>query len=525
MKTIVLTLVHYIFSVSAYSQIISTFAGNGIAGITGDSGTATAAKIDNPHFCVFDKFGNFYFSQYAGRTIRKINTAGIITTIVGTGLGGFGGDGGPASSATLKFPEGVACDTFGNLYIADHQNFRIRKVNIASGIITTFAGTGSSGDSGDGGPATAAELFPSDVCFYNNNLYVSDILYNEIRKIDVSGIITTYAGTGIGGFSGDGSLATSAQLFQPDGIAIDKVGNLYIADGGNKRIRKVDTFGIITTIAGTGIGLYSGDGIPATTAQFGPYTIAIDNNNKIYVSDSNQRIRMIDTFGIIHTVAGTGTAGYDGDGIQATLAQINNPGGIRFDACGKMYFSDILNNRIRKIDFLTIFTSPTISISGFTSASIGSTVTVTATVADAGSSYIIHWMNHGIEFTTTTIPSVTYTKPPGIDTITARVVSTATYGCYDSTTSAGHVVSGGTTSVAGLSKRAEVYVYPNPAKDEITVQGANDIDEVIVSNLLGQEIIYKKVIGKQVVINIEGLRAGVYVVKVNGVYAQKLIKE
>jgi trimeric autotransporter adhesin len=353
MKRLLLTLL--LLPVFAHAQIITTIAGGGT--ILGDGGPATAASFTNPHFLAFDKFGSLFISDFMGCRVRKIDVAGIITTVVGTGIAGVIGDGGPATAAYVKFPEGIACDTFGNLYIADHQNYRIRKVDVSTGIISTFAGTGTVTftGTGDGGPATAATFYtPADVKFdRKGNLYVSDNSACTIRKINTSGIITNFAGIGhLPGFSGDGGPATAALLNDPGSLAIDDIGNVYIADGQNKRVRKIDTFGIITTVAGTGIALYSGDGIPATSSNVGPLGIAVFNNN-VYITDSNLRMRSIDPSGIIHTIVGTGIAGFSGDGGPATNARINESGGIAVDTCGNIYFSDALNVRIRKVTFDT----------------------------------------------------------------------------------------------------------------------------------------------------------------------------
>ncbi len=339
-------------SIKAEAQIITTFAGTGIIGTTGDGGGASLAKISTPHSIVRDKWGNFYFTQYESRgSVRRIDTNGIITTIAGPGSIGILGDGGPATAASFKWPDGLAFDTSGNLYIADHQNFRIRKINMTTGIISTYAGIGTMGSSGDGGFATAAQVFPANIQFdNNNNLYITDNTYHKIRKVNSAGIITTYAGTGTAGFSIDGTAATVAQVNGPAGIAIDGQGNLFFSDL-NRRVRKINTAGLITTVAGNGMGTYSGDGVPATNTALCGGSLSIDINNNLYIADTNQRIRMVDAFGIIHTVVGTGIAGYTGDGVSATSVPIYNPGGMAFDICGNLIFADITNNRIRKVTY------------------------------------------------------------------------------------------------------------------------------------------------------------------------------
>lgn len=333
--------------------MISTFAGGGVS--SSDGIPATASSIDDPHGGVFDKYGNCYFVQSQSHKISRVSVTGIITTIAGTGSLGYNGDGIPASSAKLNYPNAVAVDTSGNVYITDAANHRIRKVTIATGLISTIAGTGSSGFAGEGIPATSAIIqSPWGICFdKNNNLYFSDGLNYRIRKISSSGIISTVTGNGTSGYSGDGLAATVAQCGLVMGLRTDTSGNLVFADFGNSRVRKINPLGIITTIAGNGTYTYSGDGMPATSASLDPLDIEIENNNgNVFIIDhANNRIRKIDLSGIIHTVAGTGIAGFNGDGILATAAQISNPGGLAMDGCGNIYFGDINNARFRKITF------------------------------------------------------------------------------------------------------------------------------------------------------------------------------
>ncbi len=278
--------------------------------------------------------------------------AQIITTIAGTGTAAFSGDGGIATAADLKNPHGVAIDTAGNIYIVDQQNYRIRKIN-TSGVISTVAGTGSAGYSGDGGPATAAQInrVMSVLLDHSGNFYFADISLH-IRKINSSGIITTIAGNGISGYSGDGGPATAAQFGEPLGLAIDASGNIYCSDDNNMRIRKITPSGIISTFAGSGGTGYGGDGGPATAALFThPSYLYIDASNNLLVSDNgNHRIRKITPSGTITTIAGNGTPSYSGDAGQATAASIQYPGGICQDISGNIYIADYSNNRVRKIN-------------------------------------------------------------------------------------------------------------------------------------------------------------------------------
>src|ERR1019366_6912050 len=283
-------------------QVITTVAGSTYqGGYAGDGGPATSASLSNPAGLVVDSAGNLYFADKGNYVVREVNTAGIINTVAGgAALPNSTGDGGPATSAGLYSPAGVAVDSAGNLYIADPLGGRVRKVD-TSGNISTVAGTGTLGYSGDGGPALSAQILPPIGLAVDakGNLYIAESGAGvpHVRKVDASGIITTFAGSGSStGFSGDGGPAVNAQFNTLAGLAVDQAGNLYIADAGNYRLRKVDTSGIITTVAGTGqIGLWgTGDGGAATGAALQPSGLAFDAAGNLYVSDySAGRIRKI----------------------------------------------------------------------------------------------------------------------------------------------------------------------------------------------------------------------------------------
>lgn len=347
------TLVASLLSISfiTRSQIITTIAGNGTIGYSGDGGPAIAAELSNPVAVALDASGNIYIADRANKRIRKVNTSGIISTILGNGIVGYSGDGGQATDAEINYPQGVAIDIFGNLYVADANNSRIRKVN-TSGIVSTFTGNGTGAYSGDGGQATAAEIYyPQGIATDAfGNIYIADSFNNRIRKIDTSGIITTIAGNGTGGYSGDGGQATAAEIRDPCGLTVDSSGGIYITDVQNNCIRIVNTSGIINTIAGNNVQGYWGDGGQATDAELDvPFGVAFDASGNVYVEDTdNNRMRIVSS-GIITTFAGNGYAGYSGDGGPATDAEIHTPGGIELDVSGNIYFVDIVNNRIRKI--------------------------------------------------------------------------------------------------------------------------------------------------------------------------------
>jgi uncharacterized protein (TIGR03437 family) len=333
---------------------ISTVAGNGVAAYSGDGGPAMNAELNDPNGVAVDAAGNLYIAEYLNERVRKVATNGTITTVAGTGVLGFSGDGGPATIASLNGPFRVALDKAGNLYISDNGNYRVRKLAL-DGTITTVAGNGSASYSGDGGPATNAAIgAPGDLAldtagnlFITSPAFVGDFSGNVIRKVTPGGLITTVAGNGTAGYSGDGGLATGAALNAPEGLAIDSAGNLFIADQVNQRIRKVSN-GIIATVAGNGTAGYSGDGGPAISAQLsGPAGISIDAAGNLYIADrDNNRVRVLLTDGTISTVAGNGSAGYTGDGGPATSAALDSPRSVAILA-GAVYVADARNERIR----------------------------------------------------------------------------------------------------------------------------------------------------------------------------------
>jgi sugar lactone lactonase YvrE len=353
---ILLSGLFYILSVftSANAQIITTIAGNGTYGHSGGGGTAVDISIGQISGVAVDGLKNVYISDNDTnlyRYIRKITPSGIMTTIAG-GAAGDSGDGGAATLAQFGIVSGLAVDNIGNLYIADEGACRVRKIN-TSGVISTVAGTGTLGYNGDGIPATSAQLnMPEYIAVdKNGNIYISDSYNSRIRKVDTSGIISTITGTGIVGYSGDNGPATAAQIDHPLGIAIDSSSNIYIADG-NNRIRKINNSGTITTFAGTGVTNFSGDGHDAASAEFNyALNVAVDDSGNVYIDDfgTNDRIRRVNSSGIISTYVGNGTHGYSGDGGPATAAEINDVYGMATDKNGNLYFGDFWNYRVRAV--------------------------------------------------------------------------------------------------------------------------------------------------------------------------------
>jgi len=349
MKTLLCLLLFIPFFVSA--QIITTIAGTGIAGDSGNGGPAISAQLNIPYGGTFDIKGNYYFVEASFNWVRKISRSGIITAFAGTGVAGFSGDSGLANIAQISSPQWVATDNIGNVYIVDVGNHRIRKVD-TFGRIYTIAGNGGSVFAGDGGYATAASLYaPGGVCIdRSGNIFICDA--TRIRKVNTSGIITTIVGTGVVGYSGDGGTADTAKI-HAGRIYVDTLGNLFIGD--YYRIRKVDVgTNIIHTIAGTGSGLYNGDGIPATSANINEVALAWDKSGYLYIADlGNNRVRKIDASGIIHTIAGNGNSIYSGDNGPADSAGIWDPSGVAFDTCGNLYITSKENFNIRKVTFDT----------------------------------------------------------------------------------------------------------------------------------------------------------------------------
>jgi len=341
-------------NLKAQSFNINTIAGNGTPGYSGDGGIATGAELSSPQLGYPDDSGNVYIADASNNRLRKVTTTGKIYTIAGNGTGSFAGDSGAATAAELYYVTGVVKDSAGNIYVSDFYNNRIRKIK-PNGKIYTIAGTGVGSYNGDGGKAVLAEIsHPVTLCLdKKGNLYFADEFNNRIRKIDTGGIITTVAGNGTGGYNGDNIAATAAEISSADGLALDDSDNIYIADQSNDRIRKVNyKTGIITTIAGTGTLGYSGDGAAATAAEIAaPQGVAVDKLGNVYIADfDNNRIRMVTyATGKISTIAGNGTAGFSGDGGAATAASLYEPIGISVDASSNIYIADLANQRVRKL--------------------------------------------------------------------------------------------------------------------------------------------------------------------------------
>jgi len=400
---------HVIRRVDGVTGIITTYAGTGVSGFSGDSGLATSAQLNVPGQLAFDSNDNLYISDLFNRRVRRVDAiSGNISTVTGTGVIGFSGDGGLATAAEIALPFGLVFDTSDHLFFSDGLNLRVRRIDAISGIITSFAGsdsgngslatealvtgnstinfeddgslllaesasirridgntkiitnaygTGNAGYTGDGGLATAADISISATDRRDNgDIYITDRINHVLRKIEAStGIITTVAGTGVAGFSGDGGAAIIAQISFPTCLDVASNGDIYICDGFN-RIRKIDAIsGFISTVVGNGGFGYNGDGILATVASlFVPNSVQVDDLGNIYVADGlNDRIRYVDaSSGLISTIVGTGVRGFSGDGGLATSAQISIPRYLLIQDDGSFYLSSGGNHRVRFIDDL-----------------------------------------------------------------------------------------------------------------------------------------------------------------------------
>lgn len=353
-------LLTFSFSLLAFhsnGQIINTIVGNGECmrnAYTGDTTLATSVDICIPGFITKDDTGNLYIADFGNNTICKLNNYGILLTIAGTGISGFSGDSGLAINAQISHPVGIAIDKKGNIYFSDELTARIRKI-APSGIISTIAGTGINGYNGDGRADTTKLNIPRGIAVDRNdsNLYIADYANNRIRKLNIiSNIITTVAGNGIAGYV-DSTSSIFAELHNPTDIAFDKLNNLYIADANNDRVRMVNNAGFISTVVGNGIRGYNGDSIAATAVELNfPFGISIDNSGNIYIADaSNNRIRKVmPALGnMIITVAGTGIGGFSGDGGLANNAELNSAESVLIDSSENIYISDYNNYRIRWI--------------------------------------------------------------------------------------------------------------------------------------------------------------------------------
>ena len=380
------------------SSEIATIAGNGSTVYNGD-GASTAASLNGPLGVAVDAKGDIFISDRLNDRVREIKPDGTITTIAGNGRFGSSGDNGPATAAELSYAEGLAVDADGDLFIADEEADYVLEVN-TQGIMSIVAGVGSAGFYGDGGPATAAALNnPSGVAVNAaGDVFIADTGNSRIQEVNTSGVISTVAGNLEPGYNGDNIAATSAELWYPEGVAVDGNGNLFIADWENQRIREVNSSGIITTVAGDGVFGYGGDNGAATSAELGgPFSIAIDPSDDLFIADAdNNSVREVNaSTGVITTVAGNGVGFFSGDNGPATAAELDDPAGIAIDAAtDSVFVADTDNNRVREFSpgargwrgrQLGVLTAPSVT-NAITPESTQSTsgLVVTPNAADEG---------------------------------------------------------------------------------------------------------------------------------------------
>jgi type IX secretion system substrate protein/NHL repeat-containing protein len=506
----------------AGAQIINTIAGNGSPTASGDNGQATAAGIGTCGGIAIDAAGNLYVASWSDHTIRKVAPSGVITRFAGNSTPGFGGDGGAATDAQLNNPNKITIDNTGNMYIADYTNNRVRKVTSA-GFISTIAGNGTPGYSLDGIPATNSELnHPSGVAVdATGNVYIADYANYRVRKVSTSGIISTIAGTGTPGNIGDGGLATAAEIDDTYGLALDAANNLYLADAGNNKIRKISASGIMSTYAGTGVPSFSGDGFQATDATLNnPAGVAVDHANNVYVGDQfNNRIRKIAPSGVISTVVGDGTMAFYGDNGPATAAEINYSNEVTFDAASNLILDDNGNNRIRRVS--ACINSITVQPANDT-VPVGASAVYTVTTSalspvyqwqeDPGTGFVNLanvWPYSGVTTSSLTIHNASIY----LNTTHYRCVINNGTPCVDTSSSAILIIHSNTgLRVLGLES---ISIFPNPSHDEIYVRLADFSSPTSIElyNELGQFLITKKIDNALTKIDIASLPTGIYIIK------------
>lgn len=467
-------------AMQADAQLISTIAGTGISGYTGDGGAATAAEINTPWGITTDHLGNIYFGDYGSAVVRKIDPSGNISTFAG---GGTGGDGSVATAAGLSSPIGIVTDKSGNVYIADAGLHMIGLVD-PSNIIHVIGGTGVSGSSGDGGPATAAKFNgPTSIARDNSgNLYIADRFNHKIRMINTSGIVSTIAGTGAASFSGDGGAATGATLNNPMSVVVDPTGNIFVMDYSNARVRKIDPSGTITTYAGNGTTGLPLDGSPATAARVnGGFGLALDAAGNLFISEdaTGNTVRVVNTAGIINTIAGNGISGYTGDAVPATSTSLWNVKGVTVDVNSNVLMSDAGNRRIRKVD------ASALTITGVTTLCAGNTTTLSSSGTSGA------WTSSDNAIATVSSSGVVTAVAAGTATIyyTQILAAGNTAFTVNSCPTETKIVVG----VTGLQ------VFPNPSNGtfNIVLPETNNATDITLTDMLGHTVVTKNISANQ----------------------------
>jgi sugar lactone lactonase YvrE len=530
----------------ANAQIVYTLAGNGTAGYTGDGSFAVNGEISTsalPNLSVVvtglyrDGLGNLYITDGQNNRIRKVNANGTISTIIGNGTAGYTGDGAAASSAKINTPSGIVIDASGNIYISDMNNQVIRKINTA-GTISTFAGNGTAGFSGDAVAATAAKLnYPLGLAIDGSgNLYISDCTNNRIRMVNTSGTISTVVG---GGSSlGDGGAATSAQLFNPAALTFDASGNMYIADLDHERVRKVNTAGIISTFAGNGTAGFSGDGGAATSAMIAsPTGLSFDASGNLYIADAtNMRVRKVNTSGTISTFAGTGTTGFSGDGGVPTSANMNSPLGVCTDASGNLYIADG-GTKIREVSAKCPANAGP-NVSDVQTCTSWSVQVGTPAVTNMNYSWSPATATHyTLASTSAAQPTVTFNAtvtPAPIFTVTVSyslcTTSTSTVQVTPVKLACPGCCRLAATGIATANQTASTFVvYPNPASGQVTLSLYDKAAYIRVVDMQGRLVFeIKDIDAQEFILDITKYNKGIYFISTkmgDVIEKQKLVVE
>lgn len=532
MKKLILSLLMLPLWANAQNYI-TTYAGNGDGISAGDGGSCISASFYVPTSVCIDADGNTYIGEAYGYKIRKVTPDGIVSTIAGTGSSGYSGDGGPATAAEMNMPIDLKLDGLGNLYFSDLYNNCIRKINLSTGIISTVVGNGTAGYSGDGGLATDATIFNAGgLCFDpSGNLVFSDYSSGRIRKVDMStGIISTIVGTGIAGYSGDGGPATSANVNQVWTMQYDALGNLFFCDASNDVVRKVDVSGNISTVAGNHVSGASGMGGAATSAELNnPAGIVVDPFGNMFIADQfNYSIRKVDASGIITNFAGNGSMGFSGDGGDATSAEISNTNIVQIDPAGNVLFTDNFNNRVRVVyvnDYDTVYfrvNNDTVVAGDTASFKIAYGIGLTYKWQKKNTSGVFTDLSDvGVYHGSNTRNLKVYPISSSLSGETYRCLVHKPSG-YDYTTSEGKIIITGDPAGIKNTSLVNASLYPNPASDVIYIDWSNaDVSaDITIYNAMGAVVSSIQNYKQGSAINVNNLSSGAYYIKSNVLGAQ-----
>ncbi|WP_051269770.1 T9SS type A sorting domain-containing protein [Flavobacterium suncheonense] len=457
--------------------IVSTFAGSGVAGAQDSTGANAAFNL--PTVVTLDNQNNLIVVDRSNHKIRKITPQGEVTTLAGTGIAGA--QDGPGNAATFRYPDGAVVDSHGNIFVTDQSNHKIRKID-TNGVVSTFAGTGVGGFQ-DGTGSVAKFFYPAGMAIdANDNLYIADYSNHKIRMITPAGMVSTYAGTFAGNVDGD---TATARFNGPTGVCLDSFGNVYVADYGNHKIRKISTSGTITTFAGNGTA-GAADGVSASATFYHPAIVAADSNNELFVTDQyNHKIRKISPEGVVTTYAGTGEVGSNND--KAILATFNSPTGIVVDPNDRLYIADYANHKIRKIQAYGYTISPNLPAGLQFNKATGAIT------------------GQPLEVTPATDYVVTAENQDGSSSFTFSIEVQANLAVNE---------------VAD----DELKAFPNPVKEKFTISGLTETSEIVLLNVLGQTVKKMKTTAFEQVIEVAQWESGMYLCRITSETGMKEIK-